>query len=276
MKKKTRQNVLIIMIIVLVIIVLFVIKGDFKSLYVLFWNFLFFSIVIWFIYRINLAAKKRREMKTETFKTIAREFNTDLVVKSEDFLDKRKESNPNKHFIPHNAGKIPDYSFSGKFKDKDFWFFVLSAREVQPKMKGFTREIIEFVVIEMSLRTMPTYLSLVKEEHEWGPYSSYTAALQKLMPGRIHFDDINFESKTFNKKWEVFGYDKKFAYQIFDPALLHLLNGVDDKQLIGIEMSDNSIWLVRRAMFPYNVEQIKNDFELVSQIVRQIERNYRG
>ena len=172
--------------------------------------------IIWGIY----AGKKRRDALTELAARLRLQFSSERNYQMADrysFLDKlRKGSNRYAHNI-----------LSGDYHEHDVTTFDYHYETYSTDSKGNRQtQHHHFSFFILTLDKFFPELTITKE----GLFSKIAQA--------VGFDDIDFESHEFSKKFVVRSKDKKFAYDFCNAQMIDYLLGHPN---INIEVDQNSI-----------------------------------
>ena len=182
-----------------------------------------------------------------------------------------KRRNENKIFLPvKESYPFKVFGGHGQYKGKRFNIFVAkkyahSKQELDPGIFHY------YIFYEFFIRPVPFYYSIVKEEY----FEAQSKRIQKSKLKKGDFTDMDFAANEFNVNWRLRGSDKKMAYQVFGPHMKTLIIKINKKDFVGLEISDQSLILSNRLTY-HAVSRCPYDFDLLYEISRQVERNYRG
>ncbi len=206
------------------------------------------------------------------FNRLDKKIGLNTFVNKNEHFSNIKIRNKRKFFLPvKESSPFKVFGGQGKYQGKGFNIFIAkkySHTEVDSVMS--TPIYKYYIFYEFDIKEVPFYFSLVRE----GYFEKQSQRLQNSNLNKGDFQDIDFSSREFNKKWKLRGSDKKMAYQVFGPHMQSLILKFNQKDFIGLEISDQSVML--STYFSYHaVKRTPDDFNLLYEIAKQVERNYR-
>lgn len=179
-----------------------------------------------------------------------------------------KNRNSKKIFIPHKEmSRFRAYGGDGEYKNKKYNVFVAKK---YTKTTQSTEIYKYYIFYEFEIKQVPFHYALVVEDY----YNIQSRRLQNRNLSKSDFKDMDFSAREFNNNWRLRGSDKKMAYQVFGPHMMSLILKINTKDFIGLEISDSSV-ILSNKFTGHAVSRVEHDFELLYEIAKQVERNYR-
>ena len=109
---------------------------------------------------------------------------------------------------------------------------------------------------------------LVEHDMHMGHLDVRPEGMFDKLKAAFGFDDIDFESAEFSRKWHVGAKDRKFAYDVFNPKMLEYF-----LTLRGFKLSTNGEWgLYRFGSGTMNALEIKRTLRGVDGFVGRVPR----
>lgn len=163
------------------------------------------AAVAFLIYLGHLAAKRRRE----ELRALARE----LDLSFDPSRDYDHDSNYREFEIFRRGRRRAAYNtLSGRFEigERNCWLKMGDYRYTIQHGKSSTTHNFSYLILSLPYQRVPT-LSIRRE-----------GVLDRIA-GVVGFDDIDFESAEFSKRFYVKSSDKKFAYDVIHPRTMEFL-----------------------------------------------------
>lgn len=199
------------------------------------------------------------------------QFPLDDIAQSRQDSTEIVKRNPTKLFLPtKDMEYFKIFGGSGTYQGRQFRVYI--AKKFSHTQGRRSENVYRyFIFYEFMMRPVPFYFSVVREN----VFEAQSLRLQNKKLRSGEFQDMDFAAREFNEHWRLRGTDKKLAYQVFDPQMMHLITQIQKADLIGLEISDSSVMLSNRFNYPA-INRYTTDMKLVYEIAVQVERNYRS